>query len=354
MNIKSQLKDYEVIFSENFDFVKELISIPNKLIVVDENVYNLYNESIFNLFDENDILIINAIESNKNIETALSICERMTKISAKRNAYIISFGGGIIQDISGFAANILYRGVRWIFVPTTLLAQTDSCIGSKTSLNYLHFKNLLGTFFPPDKIFIDTGFLATLNYRDYCSGLGEIVKFNVMNGSNKYNLLKSKTESLLSRDYTTVQEFIRSSLDYKAVLIQQDEFDYDIRLLLNYGHTFGHALESVSNYDVPHGQAIAVGMIIANIISEKRGLINAKIREEIQAICFKTINVTLCQDFFDSEHFINALKNDKKRQGTQIAAILLKDDLSLIRVFDIEKDEVIAALADLSKILCNR
>lgn len=164
MKIESKLKEYEVVLEKEPDFLKEWIRDEMVQFVIDNNVYKLY-QSHFQGINKDRIMLVEATEENKVIETALEICERMTDIPAKRNAVLISVGGGIIQDITGFAANILYRGVKWVFVPTTLLAQCDSCIGGKTSLNYQKYKNLLGTFYPPDIIYICPEFVNTLRDR---------------------------------------------------------------------------------------------------------------------------------------------------------------------------------------------
>jgi 3-dehydroquinate synthase len=162
MIIKSNIRDYSVTIEKNFNFISGLLKSENAFFVVDKIVFEIYKEKLFQSVPAENIFLIEALETNKTIETALEICEVMTSIPAKRNARLISFGGGIIQDITGFAANILYRGIHWTFVPTTLLAGCDSCIGGKTSLNYKKYKNLLGTFYPPDAIFICSEFFNTL------------------------------------------------------------------------------------------------------------------------------------------------------------------------------------------------
>lgn len=166
MIIKSSTKDYQVNIYNNFDKAKSIEVDKNTFVVIDKILYGLYEKELFSGIPEDQLYIIEAIEENKTIETALAICEIMTNIPAKRNAKLISFGGGIVQDVTGFVANILYRGIHWTFYPTTLLAACDSCIGGKTSLNYKSFKNLLGTFYPPDEINICTPFFKTLSERD--------------------------------------------------------------------------------------------------------------------------------------------------------------------------------------------
>ncbi len=351
MIIKSNIKTYEIIFSEAFSFIEELKELENKFIVIDKNVYEKYS-SLFLCFDQKDMMIIEAIEDNKSIDTALQICERMTALPSKRNSTLISFGGGIIQDVTGFAANILYRGTKWVFVPTTLLAQSDSCIGSKTSLNYLKFKNLLGTFYPPDRIFIDNGFLDTLSETDYLSGLGEVVKFNVMSGRKNFNKIVSDIDFLTNRDYCLLKTYVINSLNYKKTFIEDDEFDLDVRNLLNFAHTFGHAIESVSHYAVPHGQAVSVGMMISNIVSNNRGLLSTDIKEQVERLCGKVINVALLPEYFSLEPFIGAMKNDKKRVGMKLAGILMDSDFCLHKMQDIEEDEIREALHEAKKFFC--
>ena len=242
MIIKSSTKDYSVNISDSFDFINKITIDEKSFFVIDRLLYDLYKEKLFNNIPEKQLYLLDAVEENKTIETALSICEIITNISAKRNAKLISFGGGIVQDVTGFVANILYRGIHWTFFPTTLLAACDSCIGGKTSLNYKKHKNLLGTFYPPDEIFICTPFFKTLTERDFQSGLGEVVKFNIMFGEEGIKKMEDNIDSLLERNDDKLMEFVLSSLEFKKTFIEQDEFDKGIRIHLNFAHTFGHSL----------------------------------------------------------------------------------------------------------------
>lgn len=263
MIIHSKFKDYSVVFKNELSFLRDYFTRKETFFVIDKNVYQLYQDSMFETLSEEKYMLIDAKEEKKNIHTVLDICEEMTKLSGKRNIHLISVGGGITQDITGLVANILYRGIRWTFVPTTLLAACDSCIGGKTSLNYKQFKNLLGTFYPPDEILICASVLETLTEKDFQSGLGEVVKFNVMYGDEGIEKIERDIEKLLEREETTVSKYIHSSLEFKKVYIEEDEFDRGIRIHLNFAHTFGHAIESVTEYAIPHGTAVAMGTIIA-------------------------------------------------------------------------------------------
>jgi 3-dehydroquinate synthase len=352
MKITSHAKNYEVEIVKSFTL--EMVKESGKtILVVDKNVYNLYKNSLFKGIDKKDIFLFNAIEKNKNINSALAICKKMAEMSFKRNDTLISIGGGIVQDVTGFAANIYNRGVKWTFVPTTLLAQCDSCIGGKTSLNYLSYKNILGTFYAPDRICIDLNFIKTLSEDNYLSGLGEVAKFNIMAAKDGIDLLEKNMGNILNRDIQTLSFFLERSLSFKKTFIEEDEFDRGLRNLLNYAHTFGHAFETVSNYAVPHGQAVTLGLIVANDISANRNILDRTLKEQIESLCSQLVSVKLSKKWFEPKNIINAMKKDKKRRSDKLAAVLFQSDLSLHVVQDVEPLEVDAALSSLKISLKN-
>ena len=358
MEIKAHSKVYQVYFEENFGFLDELKKKEQALWVIDQRVYELYRDKLWE--NIGDTILIEAAESQKVIETVLKICEKMTTLPGKRNSTIISVGGGIIQDITGFAANILYRGVHWIYIPTTLLASCDSCIGSKTSLNYKHYKNLLGTFYPPDQIYECPMFFKTLSQIDYLSGLGEVVKFNIMVGKNELETIKKDMLNLLKRDDEVVGKYIHKSLEFKKGFIEKDEYDKGIRIKLNFAHTFGHAFETITEYAVPHGTAVAMGMIAADHISFLRGWMSAETVKKIQNILKQIINIRLLAQenhlkmdcFLDLDGILDAMAKDKKQVGNNITAVLFKNDqLELEVVHDLKKEEVQEGINSLLNVL---
>ena len=342
MKIKSSFKEYEVIMEKDLQFIDSLLTIENSQFVIDQNVYNLYKEK-FEAIPVESLILIEANENNKIIDTALGICEKMTEIPAKRNAVLISVGGGIVQDITGFVANILYRGVKWIFVPTTLLAACDSCIGGKTSLNYKSFKNLLGTFYPPDELHICSAFFQTLSDKDFASGLGEVVKFNIMSGESGLCGIESNIDSLLERQEAVVNAFVESSLLFKKDFIEVDEFDRGERIKLNFAHTFGHAIEVITNYVIPHGTAVAIGMIMANSISAKRGILSEEFVERSRNLLLKVIDIDVSLLEAPVDEYIAVMRKDKKQTSDSLTAVLMAeqtDDYELFIVKDIQKEEV--------------
>lgn len=352
MKIISHSKDYYVEFKEVFS-AEEITPSGNYLVVIDRVVHGLKKDGIFNKLNENNVLLFDAVERNKTIESALVICKKMADLGIRRSDTIVSIGGGIVQDVTGFAANIYNRGIKWIYVPTTLLAQCDSCIGGKTSLNYLAYKNILGSFYAPDTIYIHLYFVKTLSEDDYLSGLGEVAKFNIMSAKDGIELLEKNVGRLLQRDILTLDFFVRRSLAFKKVFIEEDEYDYGKRNLLNFAHTFGHAFETVSDYAISHGQAVTLGLLVANNISHARNILDLSLKERMEKICLNFISIKLDEKWFAAENIINAMKKDKKRRTEKIAAVLFASDLSLKVVQDIEPLEVDSALHNLIKMLSN-
>jgi len=322
ITISSASKQYRVHFEIDFGFIHDISETVESLYVIDSNVYRLYSDLWKNI-PEDRLYILEATEENKTIDTALQICEMITGLKAKRNATLVSVGGGIVQDITGFVSNITYRGINWVFVPTTLLAACDSCIGGKTSLNYHKFKNLLGTFYPPDDIYICPEFFMTLTDRDYKSGLGEVTKFNIMKGMKGLNNIERDISGLLSRDNMLINQYVRSSLEFKRQFIEVDEFDRGERILLNFAHTFGHAIEVISKYGIPHGTAVAIGMIMADAISLKRGYLSSDIEERARRVLDQVIDIDPNVMKVPIDEYLNAMRKDKKQTDDSLTTVLI-------------------------------
>ncbi|MGE0920246.1 AroB-related putative sugar phosphate phospholyase (cyclizing) [Trichlorobacter lovleyi] len=346
MNINSYNKTYTVDTVDVID-LQNFVGSSVYLIVFDKKVYDIYKGTAFKDLDVSRAVFLEADENCKTIDAAVEICKIMAEIPFNKNSILISIGGGIIQDITGFAANIYNRGIRWIFIPTTLLAQCDSCIGGKTSLNLMNYKNILGTFYAPDRIMIDLNFVTTLSEDDYLSGLGEVAKFNIMAAHDGIELLERHIDRLLHRDIECLRAFLKRSLEFKKKFIEEDEFDKGVRNLLNFAHTFGHAFESVSHYAIPHGQAVTLGLLMANMISFDRGLLDHNLKCRIEKLCVRLISVKLDYHWFEPSSIIGAMKRDKKRTSEQLTAVLFKSDLGLEIVHDLRPEEVERSLLEL-------
>lgn len=336
ITIHSIFGDYKVVFDEQLTSVVPFFDQSNSVFLIDEKVFKLY-PGMFQTIVPEKLILIRANERNKSYLSITKIYEKLTSFQAKRNLTIIGIGGGIVQDISGFIASTLYRGVKWIYVPTTLLAQADSCIGAKTSLNFGNYKNLIGTFYSPERIILSTNFLFTLSHKDFYSGMGEIIKLFLIDGDNSINYFKSipyRDEKHLRQH---MNDLLERSLLIKKRFIEEDEFDRGVRNILNFGHCIGHAIESVTSYKIPHGQAVMLGMIWANLVSEKLELLsNDKLKfiYNMYLKNFHTISKKLLT--FDSESIISAMKKDKKRIGEDLAIILLDDNFNFSSIKDLK------------------
>ncbi len=353
IEVKSNIKDYRIEFHDNFDFFADFFLIKDKFFVIDENVWKHYSGLLLDYMYEEQVYVMPISEDNKTLETVQIIYKILAQKSAKKNITLISIGGGITQDVTGFVASTLYRGINWIFVPTTLLAQADSCLGSKTSLNLESYKNIIGSFYPPSKIYLCCNFIKTLAKSDFYSGMGEVIKLYIMGGINKANELKEIIKVGIDRDnYELLKQLVYSCLQIKLSYISEDEFDTGKRNLLNYGHCFGHALEASSEYVIPHGQAVLIGIIFANIVSQKRGFLSLENRNNIlQDLIIDNPNSRLKESFFNTETLYRAMKMDKKRVGNELPLIVLKDNFELEKIIDLTHDELKEGVLDLLVLL---
>lgn len=352
--IRSRLGDYPVLFQDGPDFMGLLVARPNPVVVVDRNVYALYKDTLLAPLKSLPVYLFDAVEERKNLDEASRICQWiLDTFKAKRNIDFLSVGGGITQDVTGFVASTLFRGVGWDFVPTTLLAQVDSCIGGKTSLNFGSRKNLLGTFYPPRAVHIAPVFTQTLSKLDRFSGYGEIAKFLLMRAFESGEDISAVTAEVagITGADSTPARLIRDCLNVKRGFMESDEFDRGRRNLLNYGHCFGHALEAASGYHVPHGIAVNIGIIFANFAAAARGLISESIAMSIT----KGINLPLLAQRprirdYEKDALLANLKNDKKRTGRELPLVVPMAG-GLTKLDDFTESEFVCALNQLKAVL---
>lgn len=336
--IQSHKGPYTVFFDDTLlsDIARLLEGEPHFLI--DANVARLYASPLAEVLAHPNTIVIEAVEDNKSIEKTIPVIERLVQNKVRRGHTLVAIGGGIIQDITCFIASTLLRGVAWRFVPTTLLAQADSCIGSKSSINLGATKNILGTFNPPHEIFICPQFLDTLDPRDIHSGVGEIIKVHAIDSARSYDRLAADFDRLFD-DRSVLLQYIRSALLIKQRFIEQDEFDQGIRNIFNYGHSFGHAIESATHYAVPHGIAVTMGMDMANFIATRRGLLPGVHYERMHAILRKNY-AQFAKTPIPVDQMLAALMKDKKNTSTMLGLIFpVGADASIERV-QVPPDEV--------------
>jgi 3-dehydroquinate synthase len=320
--VKSIIHDYKVKFIEDSSSVLDNEIKDGDVIIMDQKLKDLYPMLTAAIPDNNVLIDIDAHEKQKSYEALIPIINKLIESGFRKNHRLIGIGGGITQDITAFTASIMYRGVDWIFFPTTLLAQGDSCIGSKTSINFGEYKNQVGGFYPPNRIYIDLNFLDTLSPADLQSGLGEMSHYFVVSSEDDFKKYKQNYTSALSNK-TVLANMISKSLEIKKSYIEIDEFDQNERQVFNYGHSFGHAIESLTNYTVPHGIAVSFGMDMANYISVKMELLKPEVRNEIRELLEKIWEGYNIKNI-DIEKFCNTLAKDKKNMGKELRLILCK------------------------------
>ena len=338
MLIKSKLFSYELSFG---DVLARQVG-ENELFIVDSNVIDLHRSLIETISARSIVLSIEALEASKEFASIAPLIERMKAAGVDRNTTLVAVGGGVVQDVVGFISSIIFRGIDWNFIPTTLLAQSDSCIGSKTSINCNGVKNLIGGFYPPKNIIIDPTFLNTLSDKDFNSGIGEIIKIHLIKGEIYFRELVALIDELKKRDESITVECIKRSLLYKKSYVELDEFDVGPRNILNLGHSFGHGIEVASDYLVPHGIAVLMGIGMAFSIAEEKGLVDSQYCELVKNVGRRVMaDIPGFDDTFDVdlEKFCQAISRDKKNSGGNVALIIPKKDRQMHKVF-FEKSEV--------------
>lgn len=309
--IQSHRGPYEVHFVDD-----PLTSLPaNAHFLVDDRVASLYERELAGVLASPSVIRIEATEPNKSLEAMPRYVHHLIGKSIRRHHALVAIGGGIIQDITCFLAATMLRGLPWHFIPTTLLAQADSCIGSKSSINAGDAKNILGTFTPPVRIDVSTRFLKSLDERDIRSGVGEMLKVHAIDGPQSFADIARDYEALF-RDDAVMLRYIHRSLAIKKRIIELDEFDKGPRNVMNYGHSFGHAIESATDFAIPHGIAVTIGMDMANFASGHRNV-------------FERMHPTLRANYRGFEQhdipldrFLGAIAKDKKNRDAQLSLIL--------------------------------
>ncbi len=247
------------------------------MIVTDEIVHYPYAVAVENSLKDSvahvGTAIIPAGEKSKSLQQAGILYDELVRFGADRRTVVIAVGGGVVGDLAGFVAATYARGLRFIQVPTTLLAQVDSSVGGKTAVNHHHAKNLIGVFHQPVGVLIDTDSVASLPDRDYAAGLAEVIKYGVILDSDFFDFLEASIDALNNRDGDVLRHVVARSCQLKAQVVTQDELETTgVRAILNYGHTFGHAFEALTEYSsLLHGEAVAIGMICASRLAEKLG-----------------------------------------------------------------------------------
>lgn len=337
--INSSPRPYEVEFynSKNpgnnlLDIISSSKSIP--LLLVDKKIYKLYFNDI-PAIKEIPTFFVDAVEESKEMDTVLEIVSFLEQNKATKTSMLYVVGGGIVQDLGAFVGAMYKRGLPWTFVPTTLLAQGDSCVGGKTALNHKNTKNLLALFSAPRKVVIDAGFLETLDKSDVFSGIGEIFRLCITGGKSFLDIFIKELPDFLKGDKRASNNLIAASLIVKKAIVEFDEFELDIRRSMNYGHSFGHALEALTKFKIPHGIAATIGILIENEISYQRKILSLEERNLLLELGQKIIPSDSLNILSNTslEGVLDLLRRDKKTEGTVLKLATLKS-IGEMKFFD--------------------
>lgn len=323
---------YDIFFANDFNSLPELLAgqgIADRrvCIVTESNVAPLYLDEIRNQLDgkckELISIIFEAGESQKNLDTVKMIYEKLILAKFDRKDLLVALGGGVTGDITGFTAATYLRGIDFVQIPTSLLAQVDSSIGGKTGVDFDSYKNMVGAFHMPKLVYINVSTLTTLSDEQFISGMGEIIKHGLIKDSAYFDWLIENHDRILARDKDVLMEMIRVSCNIKRVVVENDPTEKGDRALLNFGHTLGHAIERYLDLKLSHGACVGIGCCLASVISYNRGDIT---EDELHKIihAFDMFGFPTLKDYHvDADAVIEYTKNDKKMVGDKIKFILL-------------------------------
>jgi len=323
---------------ERLQNLQQYIPATKAIIITDTNVRHFYQQH----FPPHDVITIETGEKIKNLDTVANIYQQLVDLEADRSTFIVGIGGGIVCDIAGFVASTYLRGVRFGFVSSTLLSQVDASVGGKNGVNFGGYKNIIGVFNQPEFVICDLKLLFTLPEKEVLCGLAEVVKHAAIADAELFSYLEKHYQKALALDNEVIAKLVYDSVVIKSSVVNKDETEKGERKKLNFGHTFGHALEKITG--VPHGEAVSAGMVLASRLSVNRGYLPPEEAQRIETLLEKLKLPTSIPA--DNKAILDAMRKDKKRQADQIYFVLL-DALGCAFVEQISLAELEAELAAL-------
>lgn len=347
---------YDIVLENSFSrLLEELEKIncsKNVLIVTDSVVSKLYEEQVRKILLSGGYDVATCVfkngEENKNIDTILEISKALLRHNADRKSTVIALGGGVVGDMAGFAASIYMRGIDFVQIPTTLLSQTDSSVGGKTGIDFMKAKNILGAFHQPKLVYINSSVLKTLPERELISGMGEVIKHSIIRDKEFFEFLFENTENVRNLSDDILLDMIYKNCSIKASVVSMDEKENGVRADLNFGHTFGHAVESYSDFELSHGECVGLGMIAASKVSFMRKLITEeeflKIKEILKNYRFRTKT-----NIKNTDDVILLMQKDKKKADGKLKFVLPVGIGKVIKTSDLCEEEIRAAFEEISE-----
>ena len=313
--VKGRYRNSRILVGDKLELLEEHLPAEEVYIITDRHVKEFYGDQL----PDFPVFVMEPGEAAKTPETVSRICQWLISGEAGRDAFLLGIGGGVVCDVTGFAASVYMRGIDFGFVATTLLAQVDAALGGKNGVNLDGFKNIMGTFNQPHFVVCSTGMLPTLPEKELQNGLAEAVKHTLIADKRMFKEIRERSEDILALDEEMIKKLVRHSIKVKSDIVGRDEIEEGERRKLNLGHTWGHAVEKTDG--IPHGQAVSIGMVFAATLSEQRGLLKPQERQELINL-LHALDLPL-QSFTPVEQVFHALARDKKRKGTHVHFVLM-------------------------------
>lgn len=332
VNLKQYVDNsYDIVIGTGLlgDAVKDIarkLKRARYLVVTDSNVESLYGNRMLQLLQDEgldaDMISFPAGERYKNRDTKEAVEDYMLERKFGRDSAVIALGGGVVGDLAGYVAATYMRGLPYVQVPTTLVACVDSSVGGKTAVDTVHGKNLIGAFHQPEAVYIDVDTLKTLQPKEVREGLAEVIKYGVISDAGLFSFLETGIDKIFSFDSEALTRVIRDGCTIKGDVVERDERESDLRKILNFGHTVGHAVENLSDYAVSHGEAISIGMVVEGMIALEMSSFDKRSLERLIALLSEAGLPTEVPENMNTEDIIETMKLDKKSRGGSIEMAL--------------------------------
>lgn len=346
---------YDIVFASDYNGLLEELQDFNikerrAAIIADSNTASLYGEEIKKLLDGNCKKVIlysfPAGEENKTLDTVKDIYKTLIEEKYDRKDLLIALGGGVVGDITGYAAATYLRGVDFIQLPTTLLSQVDSSIGGKTGVDFDGYKNMVGAFYMPKLVYMNISVLKTLDERQYFSGFAEVMKYGLIKDASFYEWLLDNMYEIQDREPQVLEEMVMRSCNNKKLVVEKDPKELGDRALLNFGHTIGHAIEKAKNFKMLHGECIALGAVAAAFISWKHNWLSMDEYYEIRDM-YVPFNLPISIDDINPEEILALTKSDKKMSAGQIKFVLLKKIGKAVIDMNVTDEDILNAVNEI-------
>jgi len=350
--VSAESKEYPIYFTASFDGLavaceEACLDRGKAFIVADSNVANVYMDDIKSIlkeyFDEVFDIVFEAGERNKNTDTMSFIYSSLMTGRAERKSTVFALGGGVCGDMAGFAAATYLRGIKFVQIPTSLLAQVDSSVGGKVGIDFNGSKNMIGAFYQPEFVYININTLKTLPEREFKSGMAEVIKYGPIASLQFYDYLWENKEEIKAYNTHVLSETVKKCCEIKADVVSRDEKESGLREILNFGHTIGHAVETVMDFDMLHGECVALGMSAAMEISVNRGYISIQSAEIFRAL-LEDFGLKLKAYGLDVHSIYRQMFMDKKVKNNKISFVLIKRFGETIRTNDVSEEEILDSI----------